>query len=183
VLRSVLISPVARYLRTKKLFRAAKEMAEEKGKMLMVIGDPCSGNYFQFMSSMFPNCEHGDVTIDLYGCEECTRMDINNISAWENFDDGGFVVMETGVLGFSKDIGAVLSQIRRVSGGDFLSAGGNRGLLWLAYLSKTYSTELIYSMDPFDSREDSVYSGIKLGQKMSSYLRRDKSEIRFTLEF
>ena len=110
-------------------------------------------------------------------------MDINNISAWENFDDGGFVVMETGVLGFSKDVGAVLSQIRRVSGGDFLSAGGNRGLLWLAYLSKTYSTELIYSMDPFDSREDSVYSGIKLGQKMSSYLRRDESEIRFTLEF
>ena len=183
MLKSVLISPVARYLRTKKLFRAAKEMAEEKGKMLMVIGDPCSGNYFQFMSSMFPNCEHGDVTIDLYGCEGCIRMDINNISAWENFDDGGFVVMETGVLGFSKDIGAVLSQIRRISGGDFLSAGGNRGLLWLAYLSKTYSTELIYSMDPFDSREDSVYSGIKLGQKMSSYLRRDKSEIRFTLEF
>ena len=183
MLKSVLISPVARYLRTKKLFRAAKEMAEEKGKMLMVIGDPCSGNYFQFMSSMFPNCEHGDVTIDLYGCEGCTRMDINNISAWENFDDGGFVVMETGVLGFSKDIGAVLSQIRRVSGGDFLSAGGNRGLLWLAYLSKTYSTELMYSMEPFDSREDSVYSGIKLGQKMSAYLRRDKSEIRFTLEF
>ena len=79
MLKSVLISPIARYFRTKSLFKAAKEMAKEKGKMLMVIGDPCSGNYFQFMSSMFPNCEHGDVTIDLYGCEGCTRMNINNI--------------------------------------------------------------------------------------------------------
>ena len=124
MIKSILISPIKRNLLTKKMFRVAKEMSETKGKKLMVIGDPCSGNYFQFMSSMFPNCEHGDVTVDLYGCDECNRMDINDMSAWEEFDDGEYVVMETGVLGFSKDIEAVLSQIRRVSGGDFLSAGG-----------------------------------------------------------
>ena len=116
MIKSILISPIKRNLLTKKMFRVAKETSETKGKKLMVIGDPCSGNYFQFMSSLFPNCEHGDVTVDLFGCKECNRMDINDMSAWEEFDDGEFVVMETGVLGFSKDIGAVLSQIRRVSG-------------------------------------------------------------------
>ena len=105
MLKSVLISPVARYFRTKKLFPSSQGNGKREGQDADGDCDPCSGNYFQFMSSMFPNCEHGDVTIDLYGCEECTKMDINNISAWENFDDGGFVVMETGVLGFSKDIG------------------------------------------------------------------------------
>ena len=167
MIRSVLISPIARYLRTRRLFKAAKEMAQEKSKRLMVIGDPCSGNYFKFMSTMFPNCEHGDVTVDLYGCDSCARMDINDMSAWEDFEDESFVVMETGVLGFSKDVGGVLGQIRRISGGDFLSAGGNRGFLWVKYLYKTYSKDLIHSMDPFDSRKDECYSGVKLGRKGS----------------
>tara|TARA_B100000676_G_C17994883_1_gene797164 strand:- start:204 stop:722 length:519 start_codon:yes stop_codon:yes gene_type:complete len=171
MIRSVLISPIGRYLRTRRLFRAAKEMSQAKSKGLMVIGDPCSGNYFQFMSSMFPNCEHGDVTVDLYGCDSCNRMDINDMSAWEKFEDGSFVVMETGVLGFSKDVKSVLGQIKRVSGGDFLSAGGNRGFLWVKYLYKTYSKDLIYSMDPFDSRRDEYFSGIKLGQKGSFRLK------------
>ena len=165
--KSVLISPISRYFRTKRLFVAAKEMAREKKKRLMVIGDPCSGNYFQFMSSIFPNCEHGDVTVDLFGCDVCTRMDINDRSGWERFEDGSFVVMETGVLGFSKDPEEVIGQIKRVSGGDFLSAGGNRGFLWEMYLFKTYSRDLIYSMDPFDSRKDEYYSGVKLGRKGS----------------
>ena len=167
MIKSILISPISRYFRTKRLFDAAKEMAREKDKGLMVIGDPCSGNYFQFMSSMFPNCGHGDVTVDLYGCDACNRMDINDMSAWGRFEDGSFVIMETGVLGFSKDAEAVIGQIRRVSGGDFLSAGGNRGYLWEMYLFKTYSKDLIYSMDPFDSRKDDYYSGVKLGRKGS----------------
>ena len=171
MIRSVLISPIGRYLRTRRLFREAKEMSQEKAKSLMVIGDPCSGNYFQFMSSMFPNCEHGDVTVDLYGCDSCNRMDINDMSAWEYIEDGSFVVIETGVLGFSKDVEAVLGQIKRVSGGDFLSAGGNRGFLWVNYLYKTYSKDLIYSMDSFDSREDEYFSGIELGQKGSFRLK------------
>ena len=31
-------------------------------------------------------------------------MDINDMSAWEEFDDGEHVVMETGVLGFSRTL-------------------------------------------------------------------------------
>ena len=81
----------------------------------MMIGDPCSGNYFQFMSSFFPNSEHGDVTIDLFGCNSCERMDINDIQAWKEFDDDSFVVMETGVLGFSTDVKSVIGEIKRIS--------------------------------------------------------------------
>ena len=171
MIRSILISPIRRYLRTRRLFRAAKEMSQVKSKRLMVIGDPCSGNYFQFMSSMFPNCEHGDVTVDLYGCDSCNRMDINDMSAWEEYEDDSFVVMETGVLGFSKDVEAVIRQIKRISGGDFLAAGGNRGFLWVKYLYKTYSKDRIHSMDPFDSRKDEFFSGIKLGRKGSFRLK------------
>ncbi len=165
MIRSILISPMKRYFVTKKMFAEAKMLAESKGKRLMMIGDPCSGNYFQFMSKMFPNSEHGDVTVDLGGCEQCNRMDINDVSAWRSFEDGSFVIMETGTLGFSKDLGAVLSEIRRVSGGDFLSAGGNRGLFWELFLYKTYSKNLNYSMDPFDSRTDQYYTGRRLGRK------------------
>ena len=93
VLRSILISPISRYFRTKRMFSEASEYAKQRGKPLMMIGDPCSGNYFHFMSSMFPNSEHGDVTIDLYGCQECNRMDINDIDSWKLFDDDSFVVM------------------------------------------------------------------------------------------
>tara|TARA_Y100000588_G_scaffold214559_1_gene228401 strand:- start:775 stop:1107 length:333 start_codon:yes stop_codon:yes gene_type:complete len=110
-------------------------------------------------------------------------MDINDVSSWKLFDDDTFVVMETGVLGFSKDVGAVLGQIKRVSGGDFFSAGGNRGLLWVRYLYKTYSNELIYSMDPFDSRKDVYYCGVKLGQNVSFYIKRNDSRVRFRIKF
>ncbi len=165
MIRSMLVSPIRRYFVTKKMFRTAEEIAAKKQKKLMMIGDPCSGNYFQFMSKMFPNSGHGDVTLDLFGCDCCHRMDINDIDAWRDYEDGSFVVIETGTLGFSKDLGAILQQIRRVSGGDFFSAGGNRGLFWKLFLYKTYSKELNFSMDPFDSRTDEYYTGRRLGGK------------------
>ena len=107
---------------TKRFYDDAVQIAKDKGKKLMVIGDPCRGTYFQFISDWFPNCGHGDVTIDLNGCEKCTRMDINDMEAWAQFGDDSFVVMETGTLSFSTDITKVITQIKRVSGGDFLSA-------------------------------------------------------------
>ena len=165
MIRSIIVSPIRRYFITKKMFRIAKELAEKKQKKLMMIGDPCSGNYFQFMSKMFPNSGHGDVTLDLFGCDCCHRMDINDIDAWRDFEDESFVVIETGTLGFSKDLRSVLQEIRRISGGDFFSAGGNRGLLWELFLYKTYNKSLNFSMDPFDSRTDEYYTGRRLGGK------------------
>ena len=62
------------------MFKQAAKYAEKKQKPLMMIGDPCSGSYFQLMSNWFPNSDHGDITIDLYGCEKCHRMDINDMT-------------------------------------------------------------------------------------------------------
>lgn len=148
---------IKRHYTTKKFYDDAKQLSIKTGKELMVIGDPCGGNYFQFISDYFPNCKHGDVTIDLFGCSKCNRMDINDMDAWSQFESNSFVVMETGTLSFSKDIRKVLTQIRRISGGDFLSAGGTHGYLWENYLHKTYDKKLNYLTHPFDFREDSFH--------------------------
>ena len=146
-----------RHRLTKRFYQDALEISSKKKKKLMVIGDPCRGTYFRFVSKYFPNCGHGGVTIDLNGCSKCNRMDINDMKAWEQFDDDSFFVMETGTLSFSKDITKVLTQIRRISGGDFLSAGGSHGFLWENFLHKTYDKNLNYLTHPFDYRTDTFH--------------------------
>ena len=101
-----------RYKLTNAFFQDASEISNEKGKKLLVIGDSCGGTYFQFITKYFLDYGHGDVTIDLFGCEKCTSMDINDMEAWSNFEDDSFVVMETGTLSFSNDIRKVLAQIK-----------------------------------------------------------------------
>ena len=93
-----------RYKLTNAFFQDALSLSNEKGKKLLVIGDPCGGTYFQFITKYFLDYGHGDVTIDLFGCKKCTRMDINDMEAWSTFEDDSFVVMETGTLSFSTDI-------------------------------------------------------------------------------
>lgn len=144
---------IRRHFMTKRFYEDACKIAKKKNKKLMVIGDPCHGTYFSFMSRYFPNCKHGDVTIDLYGCSECSRMDINDMEAWSEFDTDSFVVMETGTISYSKDIKKLLKEIKRISGGDFLSSGSTQGYLWEYFLYKTYDTKLNYIIYPFDFRE------------------------------
>ena len=148
---------IRRYFRTKKFYNEALELSQIKEKKLMVIGDPCHGNYFKFMSRFFPNCKHGDVTIDLNGCDECNRMNINDMDAWSQFDNNSFVVMESGTISFSKDIKKVLKEIKRISGGDFFSGGGTWGFLWENFLYKTYDKNLNYVTYPFDYRKDNFH--------------------------
>ena len=75
------------------------------------------------------------------------------------------MIMETGVLGFSEYIASVASQIARVSGGEFFSAGENKGFLWESIFYKTYCKKLNYTMNPFDFRESVAYTGRRLGRK------------------
>ena len=144
---------IRRHFMTKRFYEDACKIAKDKNKELMVIGDPCHGAYFSFVSRYFPNCEHGDVTIDLYGCSECNRMDINDMKAWSQFATDSHVVMETGTISYSKDIKKLLKEIKRISGGDFLSSGSTQGYLWEYFLYKTYDTKLNYIIYPFDFRE------------------------------
>ena len=83
---------------TKRFYRDALQLSKDKKKQLMVIGDPCGGTYFQFISDLFPNCEHGDVTLDLFGCSKWNRMDINDIHKWEKFCSDPTNQMINGVI-------------------------------------------------------------------------------------
>tara|TARA_B100001113_G_scaffold33968_1_gene24126 strand:- start:190 stop:705 length:516 start_codon:yes stop_codon:yes gene_type:complete len=154
-----------RYKLTNAFFQDASDISNEKGKKLLVIGDPCGGTYFQFVTKYFLDYGHGDVTIDLFGCEKCTRMDINDMEALSTFEDDSFVVMETGTLSFSKDIRKVLTQIKRISGGEFLSAGSTHGFLWENFTHKTYDKNLNYTIYPFDFRKDFLHKSKSLHTK------------------
>ena len=81
-----------------------------------------------------------------------------------NFEDDSFVVMETGTLSFSKDIRKVL-KIKRISGGEFLSAGSTQGFLWENFTHKTYDKNLNYTIYPFDFRKDFFHKSKSLHTK------------------
>jgi len=154
-------NPIERHYLTRKYYDIAKSLAKEKNKKLMVIGDPCCGNINMTIQKMFPNCFHGDVTIDLFGCDQCDRLDINDIKGWQKYKSNEFVIIESGTLSFSNNIAVVLAEIKRISGGDFLSAGGTTSYYW-KYIgnyiySRNYPTSLKYMIYPFDYRKQNKY--------------------------
>ena len=154
-----------RHFQTKKFYRDALQIAKDTGKELMVIGDPCRGTYFRFVSKYFPNCEHGDITIDLHGCSNCDKMNINDMAAWSKFDTNSCVIMETGTISYSDNIKQLLKEIKRISGGDFLSSGSTQGYLWEYFLYKTYDTKLNYITYPFDFRSTEKHKSKNLKTK------------------
>ena len=153
----ILNSPINRYILTKKISHDASIIAKQKNKKLMIIGDPCTGNYFNFMSKYFPNSHHGDITIDLYGCEICSRNNINDFTYWKKFNDNEYVIIESAVFSYSNNIPLLLSEIIRISGGDFLSAGGTTGYLWQKGLYKTYDDKILNIIYPYDFRKDKYF--------------------------
>ena len=154
-----------RHFQTKKFYRDALQIAKDTGKELMVIGDPCRGTYFRFVSKYFPNCEHGDITIDLHGCTSCDKMNINDMDAWSNFDTNSCVIMETGIISYSDNIKQLLEEIKRISGGYFLSSGSTQGYLWEYFLYKTYDPKLKYIIYPFDFRSNKPHRSKNLETK------------------
>jgi hypothetical protein len=147
-------SPIRRYFLTQTYYKKGLKLAKEKGKKLMVIGDPCSGNVFTFIRKIFPNCLHGDCTIDLFGCNKCDRIDINNINSLRQYKTDDYVIVETGTLSFAQNIKATFDEIKRISGGDFLSSGGTTSIYWQYIGNKIYSSNypnsIKYMIYPFD---------------------------------
>ena len=156
---------IRRHRLTKKFYQDALELSSKKQKKLMVIGDPCRGTYFQFVSKYFPNCEHGDITIDLHGCTSCDKMNINDMDAWSKFDTNSCVIMETGTISYSDNIEQLLKVIKRISGGYFLSSGSTQGYLWEYFLYKTYDPKLKYIIYPFDFRSNKPHRSKNLETK------------------
>ena len=154
-------NPLKRHIITMRNFKKAKLLSKEKNKKLIVIGDPCTGNVNMWFQKLFPNCKHGNVTIDLFGCNACDKMDINNIKEWKKYNSNEYVITEAGTLSFGKDMKNILSEIKRISGGDFFSSGGTTTMGWKYIGNKLYSKKypvglynIIYS---FDSSKDKYY--------------------------
>lgn len=151
--------PTKRFILSKLYYKKCLKLAKQKNKKLLVIGDPCGGN-IMFGSPY----EHGDITIDLFGCSKSNKIDINNINEWKKLKSNNFIVFETGTLSFSNDINKILKEIRRISGGEFYSSGGMNSFLWKLIGHKLYSINYnnkinyaIYSYTPKD-KHYKVYS-------------------------
>jgi hypothetical protein len=161
-LYDILKAPLNRYFLTKKLYKDARNIADRKNKKLMVIGDPCTGNYFEWVSKLFPNSQHGEITVDLYGCAQSSKFDINDLTQWKKFNENEYVVIESGVFSYATNMSLLLDEIKRISGGEFLSAGGTNGFFWEHGLYKTYDTNVKNIIYPFDFRKDKYYKYINL---------------------
>jgi hypothetical protein len=171
-------SPYNRNILTRKYFIKAKKISQNKNKKLMVIGDPCTGNTYMWFQKLFPNCEHGDVTIDLFGCDDCDKMDINNIKEWKKYKSNNYVIIETATLSFGKNLKNILKEIKRISGGDFFSAGSTTSIGWKYIGNKLYSKKYPNSIQniiyPFDSLKDKYYKYYNFNCKKTLEINWDK---------
>ena len=143
-----------------KYFKLAKKRAEETNKKLLVIGDPCIGNY-KFVSFLKPDTGHGDITVDLYGCDKCTREDVNNMDYWRGLDTNGYVIYETGTISFSKDLIGLVKELNRITGGDFYTSAGTNSLLWKLgahnFYSNKYASRLTFMYSPYNPEQDNTF--------------------------
>ena len=92
-------------------------------------------------------------------------MNINDMEAWSKFDTNSCVIMETGTISYSDNIKQLLKEIKRISGGDFLSSGSTQGYLWEYFLYKTYDYKLNYIIYPFDFRSNKPHKSKNLETK------------------
>lgn len=133
-------------------------------KIKLIIGDPCSG-HSGLVTILLGNRKilpHKDVIIDLYGCSKSLKYDINNEYDWNKLESNKYIVLDSGTLPFSKDIKKVLIQIKRISGGDFYTAGSTSSSYWKSYgadrYSLRYNTSLNYIIYPFNSSKDKYFT-------------------------
>ena len=133
-------------------------------KKKLIIGDPCRGHSGLVTILLGNNriLPHGDVTLDLYGCNKSLKYDINNDTDWNKLESNKYIVLDSGTLPFSKDIKQVLIQIKRISGGDFYTGGSTSSAYWKLYganrYSLKYNTSLNYIIYPFNSSKDKYFT-------------------------
>ena len=92
-------------------------------------------------------------------------MNINDMETWSKFDTNSCVIMETGTISYSDNIEQLLKEIKRISGGDFLSSGSTQGYIWEYFLYQTYDPKLNYIIYPFDFRSNKIHTSKNLETK------------------
>lgn len=117
-----LIAWIQRSSHQRRMFKNASRLAKEKGKLLVVIGDPRAQNT---MTQYFPTYDCGDICIDIGGCtcnKESVILKMDVLEALKNMKSDSAVIYESEVLEFvDYNITPIVAEIERVSGGDQFS--------------------------------------------------------------
>ena len=157
-----------------KYYNFAKKRAEETNKKLLVIGDPCIGNY-RILSFLNPDTGHGDLTLDLYGCDKCNRINVNNMNFWKSLETNKYVIYETATISFSEDLISLVNELNRITGGDFYTSGSTNSLFWKYYGHKLYSnyytSTIKYTYLPYNSENDDSFKCYNIFTKKTTTLK------------
>lgn len=107
-----------RKLRRRRLFAMAERRARERGKKLLVVGDPYNG-----LASIVTGADYGcgDVCIDLTGCPRCppgVRIRGRIEDVLPAMDLSRYVVFISCVLEYADDLERVCTELSRVEPGD-----------------------------------------------------------------
>lgn len=114
-----LLHDVLRNYNRKKNYMKAVELAKEKQKKLLVIGDPHNGRASNFYG---PQYMPGDVTIDLAGCEHniCNSIKRDACSVLQEMASNSCVIYVSCTLEYIPHVQETMREIRRVSGNDYV---------------------------------------------------------------
>ena len=114
---------VQRARHQKRTYQAASRLAKQKGKKLVVIGDPRAKHT---LNALLPMYDCGDCCIDLAGCSKCDKKTVvmaeDVLQALKKLPDNSAVIYESEVLEYvDYDIVPVIEEMKRVSGGDMFA--------------------------------------------------------------
>lgn len=112
------------------IFAMAKQRARDKGKPLIVIGDPAPPKTYN--SSFGAGYDGGDMCIDTNGCESVARSRALRVRAKVQdvlplLSNDSAVIFESEVLEYlpEADVEPTISEMKRVSGGDLFCCHSN----------------------------------------------------------
>jgi hypothetical protein len=114
------LAMVSRRTRRRDTFNLALQKQVEKSKPLIVLGDP-DGYFMARVLSRDFDC--GELCIDPHGCGTCnTEVGYPEDVLASHAANSAVIFANIGVIERAKDANKLLSEIQRVSGGDFYAA-------------------------------------------------------------
>jgi hypothetical protein len=139
----------------RKYYVLSVEKSKSTKKPLLIIGCPNAG----IINKIIKTYSHGDICLDIDGCEKCLKYDINS-KELVNFGDNQFVIFESATFSFSKNIIGLLKEINRTSGGDFYSSGSDLSLFFRSIGRRIYEKfnrdEIRVQMYPFQPSDEYI---------------------------
>lgn len=118
VLAVDILFSIFRNYRRSYYYNKSSKLAKDKGKKLLVIGDPSSGFWNKNIKQAY-GC--GDVCLDLLGCKCPIQIKGDILKELKKLPTNSHVIYESCVLEYidEKYITEINNEVERVSGGDY----------------------------------------------------------------